>query len=172
MLFPLRYETQTQCITNYSCAPLMCSFGPLVEQPSGLGHGPLLHGMASCHSLTSIDGQLSGDPLDLKMFQATRWVSVGGRVWATKGILCRASRLGIASGNSSLPPSLTPPPPWQSLEEPPGEDSSRFDSVIPTIVRPPATPTPSDEEPGPELGVLRQFTFSSELQVSWFCKIL
>lgn len=32
--------------------------------------------MATCHSLTKIDGQLSGDPLDLKMFEATGWVSL------------------------------------------------------------------------------------------------
>uniref|UniRef100_A0A8C1L0A1 ATPase 13A3 n=1 Tax=Cyprinus carpio TaxID=7962 RepID=A0A8C1L0A1_CYPCA len=31
--------------------------------------------MAACHSLTKIEGQLSGDPLDLKMFEATGWVS-------------------------------------------------------------------------------------------------
>lgn len=31
--------------------------------------------MASCHSLTKIEGELSGDPLDLKMFNATGWVS-------------------------------------------------------------------------------------------------
>lgn len=31
--------------------------------------------MATCHSLTKIEGQLSGDPLDLKMFEATGWVS-------------------------------------------------------------------------------------------------
>lgn len=30
--------------------------------------------MASCHSLTKIEGKLSGDPLDLKMFEATGWV--------------------------------------------------------------------------------------------------
>uniref|UniRef100_A0A4W4FIQ9 Cation-transporting ATPase n=1 Tax=Electrophorus electricus TaxID=8005 RepID=A0A4W4FIQ9_ELEEL len=30
--------------------------------------------MATCHSLTKIEGQLSGDPLDLKMFEATGWV--------------------------------------------------------------------------------------------------
>lgn len=31
--------------------------------------------MATCHSLTKIEGELSGDPLDLKMFSATGWVS-------------------------------------------------------------------------------------------------
>ncbi|XP_030042788.1 probable cation-transporting ATPase 13A3 [Microcaecilia unicolor] len=30
--------------------------------------------MASCHSLTTIDGKISGDPLDLKMFEATGWI--------------------------------------------------------------------------------------------------
>lgn len=34
----------------------------------------LLHVMTACHSLTIIDGVLSGDPLDLIMFDATNWV--------------------------------------------------------------------------------------------------
>ena len=29
--------------------------------------------MATCHSLTVIADQLTGDPLDLKMFQSTGW---------------------------------------------------------------------------------------------------
>nr|XP_023650603.1 probable cation-transporting ATPase 13A3 isoform X3 [Paramormyrops kingsleyae] len=29
--------------------------------------------MASCHSLTRIEGRLAGDPLDIKMFEATGW---------------------------------------------------------------------------------------------------
>jgi len=36
---------------------------------------PMLVAMATCHSLTIIDGQLAGDPMDLKMFEATGWVS-------------------------------------------------------------------------------------------------
>ena len=34
----------------------------------------LLVAMAACHSLTIIDGTISGDPLDFKMFEATGWV--------------------------------------------------------------------------------------------------
>ncbi|GLG93617.1 Cation-transporting ATPase [Gryllus bimaculatus] len=34
----------------------------------------LLIGMVTCHSLTIIDGKLSGDPLDLKMFESTGWI--------------------------------------------------------------------------------------------------
>jgi cation-transporting ATPase 13A2 len=32
-----------------------------------------LYTMATCHSLRSVDGELVGDPLDLKMFEFTRW---------------------------------------------------------------------------------------------------
>lgn len=35
---------------------------------------PILATMASCHSLTHINGSLAGDPLDLSMFNATDWV--------------------------------------------------------------------------------------------------
>ena len=53
----------------------LSSFKELVQHVKYLPRGPLLAAMATCHSLTVIDGQLSGDPLDLKMFQATDWVS-------------------------------------------------------------------------------------------------
>ncbi|CAH1110178.1 unnamed protein product [Psylliodes chrysocephalus] len=33
----------------------------------------LLRGMASCHSLAIINGELGGDPLDIKMFESTGW---------------------------------------------------------------------------------------------------
>ena len=29
--------------------------------------------MASCHSITYINGELLGDPLDIKMFECTKW---------------------------------------------------------------------------------------------------
>lgn len=37
-------------------------------------HRLLLNAMTTCHSLTIINGILSGDPLDLIMFNATEWV--------------------------------------------------------------------------------------------------
>ncbi|KAJ8254750.1 hypothetical protein GJAV_G00196960 [Gymnothorax javanicus] len=37
-------------------------------------YSPFLVAMATCHTLTRIDGQLTGDPLDMKMFEATGWV--------------------------------------------------------------------------------------------------
>ena len=53
-------------------------FLPVVQNVPELHRGPLLAAMATCHSLTKIDGELMGDPLDLKMFEATNWVR---RVW-------------------------------------------------------------------------------------------
>ena len=50
-------------------------FAPFVEDPCCLSPGPMVYGMATCHSLTTIDGELTGDPLDLKMFNGTKWVS-------------------------------------------------------------------------------------------------
>ena len=52
-----------------------CSFGPMIADPEELSPGPLLFAMATCHSLTRINGELSGDPLDMKMFLSTGWVS-------------------------------------------------------------------------------------------------
>ncbi|KAL4608143.1 putative cation-transporting ATPase 13A3 [Arapaima gigas] len=87
--------------------------------------------MATCHSLTRIDGQLSGDPLDLKMFEATGWV----------------------------------------LEEASEEETSLHDNIMPTVVRPPRQLLPESLPSSPEghmssyeIGIVRQFPFSSTLQ--------
>lgn len=39
-----------------------------------LNDHPLFEGMLVCHSLTLIDGELCGDPLDVKMFESTGWI--------------------------------------------------------------------------------------------------
>lgn len=93
--------------------------------------------MATCHSLTKIDGQLSGDPLDLKMFEATGWI----------------------------------------LEEATEEETSLHNRIMPTVVRPPKQLLPQDTSitaeqdmelyelsSAYEIGIVRQFPFSSALQ--------
>ncbi len=45
------------------------SFQAPVRDGSKLTYGPLFVGMATCHSLTLIDGSLVGDPLDLKVLE-------------------------------------------------------------------------------------------------------
>lgn len=106
---------------------------------------PFKVAMATCHSLSILHGQLTGDPLDLKMFEATEW----------------------------------------ELEEP-VEDTSNFGNLMPTVVRSiPRQRLPSrsvsvssacsgtekahrgDAAAPPlciEVGVVRQFTFTSSLQ--------
>ncbi|KAL6104281.1 atp13a3 [Pungitius sinensis] len=93
--------------------------------------------MATCHSLTKIEGELSGDPLDLKMFSATGWI----------------------------------------LEEPTEEETALHNPIMPTVVRPPKHSVPEanqnnplthnmelSELPSCEIGIVRQFPFSSTLQ--------
>ncbi|XP_006637789.1 polyamine-transporting ATPase 13A3 isoform X1 [Lepisosteus oculatus] len=92
--------------------------------------------MATCHSLTKIEGVLSGDPLDLKMFEATGWI----------------------------------------LEEATEEETALHNRIMPTVVRPPKQllpePLVSTEQdmelyelpPSYEIGIVRQFPFSSALQ--------
>uniref|UniRef100_A0A671XJV7 Polyamine-transporting ATPase 13A3 n=1 Tax=Sparus aurata TaxID=8175 RepID=A0A671XJV7_SPAAU len=87
--------------------------------------------MATCHSLTKIEGELSGDPLDLKMFNATGWI----------------------------------------LEEPTEEETALHNPIMPTVVRPPKHTVPEANQNNPltqkmscEIGIVRQFPFSSALQ--------
>ncbi|XP_071841062.1 polyamine-transporting ATPase 13A3-like isoform X2 [Apostichopus japonicus] len=112
----------------WGVVPLQDShFLPAIQKPSELTHGPIVVAMATCHSLTIIDGKLSGDPLDLKMFEATNWI----------------------------------------LEEP-GIESNELDTIAPTVVRPHSNETfypNGNSELNPyEIGIVRQFPFSSALQ--------
>ncbi|BFZ23149.1 hypothetical protein BsWGS_26187 [Bradybaena similaris] len=103
-----------------------------IPNPTTLSRGPLLVCMAACHSLTIIDGQLSGDPLDLIMFKAINWY----------------------------------------IEEP-GADTHKYDTIMPTIVKPYTSDTFLAEEEEFEylqrehpfeVGIIRQFPFSSASQ--------
>ncbi|KAJ8958055.1 hypothetical protein NQ318_002065 [Aromia moschata] len=45
-----------------------------VKNVESLPYNVFVYGLVSCHSLTIIDKQIVGDPLDLKMFESTKWV--------------------------------------------------------------------------------------------------
>lgn len=49
-------------------------FSELVPEPRHLPAGPLLSGLACCHTITLLQGQPLGDPLELKMVESTGWV--------------------------------------------------------------------------------------------------
>ncbi|KAK7966114.1 uncharacterized protein PG986_000391 [Apiospora aurea] len=54
------------------------NFGINDENRYDTNHAALFT-MATCHSLRSVDGELVGDPLDLKMFEFTKWSFEEGR---------------------------------------------------------------------------------------------
>nr|CAI5817421.1 unnamed protein product [Callosobruchus analis] len=49
-------------------------FKQSVSNVETMPYDKLLYGLVSCHSLTIIDKQIVGDPLDMKMFDSTKWV--------------------------------------------------------------------------------------------------
>lgn len=73
----LRFINQSTVIAFVGLRFCYCSFSPpeFDVTRENLVNSTFVACMASCHSLTKIEGELSGDPLDLKMFNATGWVS-------------------------------------------------------------------------------------------------
>lgn len=83
------------------------SFGPITpanSQPSLL-HAAM-YTMATCHSLRSIDGELVGDPLDLKMFEFTNWFFEEGTQSIGDG---EDDESGLAP-STAKPPNVWSPP--------------------------------------------------------------
>ncbi|CEJ54745.1 Putative P-type ATPase [Penicillium brasilianum] len=92
----------------------------------------IIYTMATCHSLRVVDGELLGDPLDVKMFQFTGW--------------------SYEEGGGHAPEQTSP----------------KFDTIIPSVAKPPVTHGGDSQPNGPnipvELGVLRNFEFVSHLR--------
>ncbi|WVO12601.1 hypothetical protein L204_100206 [Cryptococcus depauperatus] len=102
---------------------------------------PLLHALATCHALKLIDGEIIGDPLDIKMFEYTRWTLDEGQ--------SRPVTRGSVSGGTR-PQALV-----QTVVRPPGTDRWRMEDAL--------------KQGGKhahflELGVIRTFDFVSALR--------
>ncbi|XP_070560525.1 polyamine-transporting ATPase 13A3-like isoform X2 [Ptychodera flava] len=115
-------------------APITNGSFVLIEDPSKLPDGPVLHSMVTCHSLTVIDGELKGDPLDLQMFEATKWH-------------LKEPTENETTNFSNYMPTVVSSTPW------PGETT---DGEV--------LPPQSDDRAPSKLGIIRQFTFSSAFQ--------
>ncbi|XP_050315902.1 polyamine-transporting ATPase 13A3 isoform X2 [Anthonomus grandis grandis] len=50
------------------------SFSEPITNVDSMPYDTFLYGLVCCHSLTIIDHQIVGDPLDLKMYESTKWV--------------------------------------------------------------------------------------------------
>ncbi|XP_056421363.1 polyamine-transporting ATPase 13A3 isoform X1 [Hyla sarda] len=92
--------------------------------------------MATCHTLTKIDGVISGDPLDLKMFEAIGW------------ILEEATEEETALHNKIMPTVVKPPKEPTSELKPAGSEEMELFELQTSY----------------EIGIVRQFPFSSALQ--------
>lgn len=127
------------------------------EMPVGVGTKsdtdarkmPLLYALATCHSLKVVDGEVIGDPLDVKMFEYTGWTLDEGKERSAKA----TTKTGTAkNGKSKLterPPALV-----QTVVRPPGGQAFEVEDAIKS----------GRHAHFLELGVLRTFEFVSSLR--------
>ncbi|KAL1412859.1 hypothetical protein Q8F55_000608 [Vanrija albida] len=100
------------------------------------GKTPLLYALASCHALKLIDGEVLGDPLDIKMFEYTGWSLDEGQSRQVKG----------GAAGSERTQTLV-----QMVVRPPGQDRWRMEDAHGT-------------NRNLELGVIRSYDFVSALR--------
>lgn len=135
-----------------------------VKDIASLPINDLLIGMVTCHGITIIDNQAVGDPLDLKMFESTGWSLEEPDVSDT-------------SKFSMLFPTIVRPPKGSKpLKKLPNDlritvsrqnsvssdvmDNISLSNLDPTL----AGSTTEIGEQGLEIGIVRQFPFTSSLQ--------
>ncbi|KAF9177839.1 hypothetical protein BGZ51_000548 [Haplosporangium sp. Z 767] len=110
----------------------------------------LLYAMATCHSVKSLNGELIGDPLDLKMFDFTRWILEEGGLGArTSGVSETAHHQNRGNTGGIV----------STVVRPPGARRFNLDDVLthhPTEM--------SESDSFLELGIIRCFEFISSLR--------
>jgi cation-transporting ATPase 13A3/4/5 len=81
------------------------------------GRTPLLYALATCHALKLIDGEVIGDPLDVKMFEYTGWTLDEGQ---SRPVTARGG-----AGSSERPQALV-----QTVVRPPGTERWRMEDAL------------------------------------------
>ncbi|OBZ67235.1 hypothetical protein A0H81_12899 [Grifola frondosa] len=121
-------------------------FGELIEDIHDLpGSGvkaSFLYALATCHSLKMVDGEVIGDPLDVKMFEFTNWMLEEGHVAGAAVVKSRAG--------GDRPAALV-----QTVVRPPGSARFRVEDALKGAGR---------HAHFLELGVIRTFEFVSALR--------
>ncbi|KAH9894751.1 Ca-transporting ATPase [Cubamyces lactineus] len=124
-------------------------FGELLEDihdlpapPAGKEKPSFLHALATCHSLKQVDGEVIGDPLDVKMFEFTNWTLEEGHV-AGAGVV-KNKAVG------DRPAALV-----QTVVRPPGSARFRIEDALKGAGK---------HAHFLELGVIRTFEFVSALR--------
>lgn len=91
---------------------------PTVQYDS---HKAALYTMATCHSLRVVEGEIVGDPLDVKMFDFTRWSFEEGE---------QSSGDGDDEEQGKLAPSIARPPPGMEYDLDDENDPTTTVSVL------------------------------------------
>lgn len=101
-------------------------FGELLDNvydlpgPVGREKATFLYALATCHQLKVVDGEFIGDPLDVKMFQFTKWHIEEGQIAGTGMIRGRRSGDGEAR-----PAALV-----QTIVRPPGSAQFKIEDAL------------------------------------------
>ncbi|KAF8633276.1 hypothetical protein AX17_004451 [Amanita inopinata Kibby_2008] len=121
-------------------------FGELIEDvhdlPPCKDKATFLHAMATCHSLKMVGGAVIGDPLDVKMFEFTKWNLEEGRVTGTGAIKSK----GMIVEQAAL---------VQTVVRPPGTGQFKLEDALKSATK---------HAYFLELGVIRMFEFVSSLR--------
>ncbi|KZT19690.1 hypothetical protein NEOLEDRAFT_1158964 [Neolentinus lepideus HHB14362 ss-1] len=122
-------------------------FGELIEDvhdlPMSDAKANFLYALATCHSLQVVDGEIIGDPLDVKMFTFTKWTLEEGHVAGTGKIKGKA-------GGETRPAALV-----QTVVRPPGSGQFRLEDALKGATK---------HAHFLEMGVIRTFEFVSSLR--------
>ncbi|KAG0284884.1 hypothetical protein BGZ96_010787 [Linnemannia gamsii] len=138
-------------------------FGEMMSDVDEMHHAPtttlekcmaLLFAMTTCHSVKSLNGELIGDPLDLKMFEFTQWTLEEGGLGARTASVSDSAQ-GGSGGNGIV----------STVVRPPGGKQFNLDDMIAkhNNYTSPISDT-SDTGAFLELGIIRCFEFVSQLR--------
>jgi len=117
------------------------NFGPLLQKIEEVQSSPesmaekstsLVHAMSTCHSVKSLNGELIGDPLDLKMFEFTQWILEEGGLGArTSSVSETAHNRAQGNGGGIVSTVVRPPGAKQfSLEDVLAHNSSEMSESV------------------------------------------
>ncbi|KAG0032683.1 hypothetical protein BGZ81_010294 [Podila clonocystis] len=111
---------------------------------------PLLFAMTTCHSVKSLNGELIGDPLDLKMFEFTQWILEEGGLGARTATVTESVKSSDKGAGGIV----------STVVRPPGGKQFDLDDVIAGHV----TRETNESANFLELGIIRCFEFVSTLR--------
>lgn len=126
-----------------------------LRQVERLPYDHLLYGMVTCHSITRMNGELKGDPLDLKMFESTGWV------------LEEANVSDDTKYDLLFPTHVRPAKSQRSLTSKDGNSRGSSTDTINEIENNVAhnkSSSSSDLNTDIDIGIVREFSFTSSLQ--------